>query len=218
MTYWLGKDVDIFMTTESPEMSVSGNITTTGMTAISGAIWNNVGTGDYFGIPMRASGMIANARVTDVTGIDFTPTTMDESISYMGYNTNLTAEIKKAMVLTITRKVSNPLFDYVYQYARDGVYSTDGPNVSTSPTIFDGLTSSNNVNFGYRIILRFASGTTVPTDEVLAIRNCCVTSHSKSMTPDGATEETVELYSYVQPVMGVSDSTALTAATTGTEI
>ena len=91
-------------------------------------------------------------------------------------------------------------------------------NLTTNPTIFDGLTTSNNVNFGYRIILRFASGTTVPTDEVLAIRNCCVTSHSKSMTPDGATEETVELYSYVQPVMGVSDSTALTDATTGTEI
>ena len=56
MTYWLGKDVDIYITTEQLNLAVSGNITTNGMTAVSGAIWDNVGTGDYFGIPMRVSG------------------------------------------------------------------------------------------------------------------------------------------------------------------
>ena len=220
MTYWIGKDVDVYMTTEQKFLAVSGNITADGMSATYSGTKSNIGTGDYFTIPNRDVGIAPGSRITDVTGIDFSPTTLDESISYFGKNTNLTAEIKKAMVITLTRKVSNPVFDYVYQHARDGCYTTDGADASGSVAnrfIFDGLTTSNNVNFGYRIYLSFASGTTVPTDETLVLRNCCVTSHSKSMTPDGATEETIELYSYVQPVMAATDG-VLTGATSTTEI
>lgn len=220
MTYWIGKDVDVYMTTEQKFLAVSGNITADGMSATYSGTKSNIGTGDYFTIPNRDVGIAPGSRITDVTGIDFSPTTLDESISYFGKNTNLTAEIKKAMVITLTRKVSNPVFDYVYQHARDGCYTTAGADASGSVAnrfIFDGLTTSNNVNFGYRIYLSFASGTTVPTDETLVLRNCCVTSHSKSMTPDGATEETIELYSYVQPVMAATDG-VLTDATSTTEI
>ena len=185
------------------------------MTATANDAFSNVGTGDYFGISNRTSGSVTGTKITDVTGIDFTPSTIDEDLSFMGKNTNLTAEIKKSMVVTITRKVSNPLFDYLYQHARDGVYSTDGSDEATNPAIFDGLTTSNNVNFGYRIHLQFASGSTVAVDEMMVIRNCCLTAHSKSLTPDGATEETVEFYSYVQPIIALSNAsgTAITATT-----
>ena len=64
--------------------------------------------------------------------------------------------------------------------------------------------------------LRFASGSTANVDEILTLRNCCVTAHSRTMTPDGATEETIELYSYVQPIASVSGAT--TTATASTEI
>ena len=214
MTYWLGKDVDIYITTEQLYLAVSGNITTNGMTAVSGAIWDNVGTGDYFGIPMRGSGAISATKITDVTGIDFSPTTVDENVSFMGKNTNLTAEVKKSLTLTVSRKVSNPLFDYVFQHARDGAYSTNGIDEGDGAAIFDGLTTSNNQNFGYRLYLQFASGTTIAVDETLVLRNCCMTSHSKSLSPDGTTEETIEFYSYVQPLAGLSDMpmTALTSS------
>ena len=217
MTYWIGKDVDIYMTTEQKYLAVSGNKGSSGMTAISGSIWSNVGTGDFFGIPPLASGAVKESKITDVTGIDFSPSTIDENLSFMGKNTNLTAEIKKSMTITITRKVSNPLFDYIYQHARDGCYASSGAAASGVPYIFDGLTTSNNVSFGYRIYLSFASGTTVPTDEMMVVRNCCVTSHSKSLTPDGATEETIELYSYVQPVLALPNA-VLTSGTLTTEI
>ena len=220
MTYWLGKDVDIFMTTEHSSLGVSGNINATGMaTTFSGSVSNIGGTSTYFVIPERELGIHSSTKITDVTGIDFSPTTIDETVSFMGKNTSLTAEVKKAMTITLTRKVTNPLFDYVYNYARDGCYSTDGADASGTAVpdtrfIFDGLTTSNNQNFGYRLHLRFASGSTANVDEILTIRNCCVTSHSKSMTPDGATEETIELYSYVQPIASVSGATvAVTPAT-----
>ena len=217
MTYWIGKDVDIYMTTEQKYLAVSGQSNVSGMSPVSGSIWSNIGTGDYFGIPPLASGAIKETKITDVTGIDFSPSTIDEEVSFMGKNTNLTAEIKKAMTITITRKVSNQLFDYIYQHARDGVYASSGAAQSGVPYIFDGLTTSNNVSFGYRIYLSFASGTAIPNDETMVIRNCCVTSHSKSLTPDGATEETIELYSYVQPLLALSDA-VLTSGTATTEI
>ena len=207
MTYWLGKDVEIFMTTEQKNLAVSGNYAATGMTAVAAATDANISTGNFFVIPKRDTGIAAASRLTDVTGIDFSPSVMDENISYMGKNTNLTAEIKKAMVITITRKVSNACFDYVYNYARDGCYATSGQTATGDAYLFDGLTTSNNQSFGYRIHLRFASGSTANVDEVLTIANCCVTGHSRTMTPDGATEETIELYSYVQPIASVSGAT-----------
>ena len=207
MTYWLGKDVDIFMTTEQKWLAVSGTYNVTGMTAVSGATDANISTGNFFVIPNRQKGMASASKLTDVTGIDFSPTTVDETISFMGKNTNLTAEIKKAMVITITRKVSNACFDYVYNYARDGCYATSGAAEAGDAYLFDGLTTSNNQSFGYRLHLRFASGNTGNVDEVMTISNCCVTAHSRTMTPDGATEETIELYSYVQPITSVSGAT-----------
>ena len=207
MTYWLGKDVDIFMTTEQRRLAVSGNYAATGMTTHVSGTDANISTGNYFVIPCREAGIVAATKITDVTGIDFSPTTVDETISFMGKNTNLTAEIKKAMVVTITRKVSNACFDYVYNYARDGCYATGGNDDSATAYLFDGLTSSNNQSFGYRLHLRFASGSTANVDEILTISNCCVTSHSRTMTPDGATEQTIELYSYVQPIASVSGAT-----------
>ena len=213
MTYWLGKDVEVYMTTEQKYLAVSGTFNVTGMSAVSGAADANISTGDKFVIPNRDTGIAAASRLTDVTGIDFSPTTVDETISFMGKNTNLTAEIKKSMVVTITRKVSNACFDYVYNYARDGCYATSGAAASGDAYLFDGLTTSNNQSFGYRLHLRFASGSTANVDEVLTIPNCCVTSHSRTMTPDGATEETIELYSYVQPITSVtSGSTTVTPA------
>tara|TARA_R100001594_G_scaffold47947_1_gene80832 strand:- start:7953 stop:8603 length:651 start_codon:yes stop_codon:yes gene_type:complete len=214
MTYWLGKDVDIFMTTEQKWLAVSGNYNATGMAAVSGAADTNISTGEFFVIPNRPTGIAGSSKLTDVTGIDFSPSTVDESVSFMGKNTSLTAEIKKAMVVTITRKVSNACFDYVYNYARDGCYATSGAADAGVPYLFDGLTTSNNVSFGYRLHLRFASGSTANVDEILTIRNCCVTSHSRTMTPDGTTEETIELYSYVQPTASVSGASVDATATT----
>jgi len=218
MTYWLGKDVNIHMTTEQKYLAVSGQSDTSGMSATFSGSKSNIGTGDYFTIPNRNVGIVAASVVTDVTGIDFSPSVVDETIAFIGKNTSLMAEIKKAMTITLTRKVSNPLFDYLYQHARDGVYTSAGPDMSgtlATRYVFDGLTSSNNVNFGYRLYLQFASGTTALTDETLVIRNCCLTSHSKSLTPDGSTEETLEFYSYVQPLAGMTDMdmTAITATT-----
>jgi len=224
MTYFLGKDVSIYMTTESLSGSISGNIDSVGLTGliVSGG-YTNVGgsTGKYVIIPPRASGASSITRITDVTGIDFSPGVVTEDLSYMGTNTGLSAEIKKEFVITVTRKVSNGTFDMLYNYARDGVYNTDGPDKDSGTwRINDGLTTSKNQNFGYRLYLVFKQGAGAPpASEVLAISNACLSAHTHTITSDNAQEETVEFYSYVTPILASGTSqTELVALTALNEI
>ena len=230
MTYFLGKDVDLYITTESKYGALSGNTGTLTVGQMGGNITDtiipgsNVGgdTTGAFVIPVRASGAIAKTVITDVTGIDFSPANMNEDLSFFGRNTNLSAEIKKEFVVTVTRKVTNSCFDQLYNSARDGVYNTGGPDASGGTwKIHDGLTTSDNQNFGYRLYLTFKDSTsgTIPTNEVMAICNACITSHTRTVSPDSAQEETIEFYSYVQPIMvsGAAE-TELVALTSGTAI
>ena len=206
MTYFLGKDVNFHITTEQYYHAVSGNSTSNGMTAVNGASAANVGgVAGYFIIPNRNTGIGATSKVTDVTGIDISPGVVSEDLSYMGLNTNLTAEVKKEFVITVTRKVSSNGFDLLYNFARDGVYDTDGPDEGGgTPTVHDGLTTSKNRNFGYRLYITFKEGT-----EVMAIPNCCVTAHTHTVTTDAAQEETIEFYGYVQPILVTGTAVAV---------
>jgi len=214
MTYFLGRDVNLHMTTEHIYYAVSGSYNANAMTAISGASTTNIGAVPALTIiPNRGTGIATTTKITDVTGLDVSPGTLTEDLSYMGQNTNLTAEIKKEFVVTVTRKVSTNAFDMLYNYARDGVYDSGGSadTITGTPTVHDGLTTSKNQNFGYRLYVTFKDGT-----EVMAIPNCCVTAHTHTVTPDAAQEETIEFYGYVQPILvsGTAETelVALTAA------
>ena len=218
MAYYLGSDVDVFMTTEHGTYSVSGGASAA--SAQSGSESPNVGANDgtpYTSIPDRATGINAKSKVTDVIGVDFTPGTRQEEISYMGKNTNLQAEIKKELILTLTRKVTDNTFDNLFNTpARNGVYSADGFDATGNETLHDGLRTSKNRNFGYRLHLRTKQSTTDGEGEVITIRNCCITAHTKTLDANNAQEETIEFYSYVQPVISgdgsISQATDATSA------
>jgi hypothetical protein len=128
MVYYLGSDVDLFMTTEHVGFSVENGANVSA--AASGtSTAAGIGTASSNGsiIPDRETGLATASRINDVIGIDFTPGTRQEEISYMGKNTNLQAEIKKEIILTVTRKVTDNTFDNLFNTpARDGVFSTDG--------------------------------------------------------------------------------------------
>ncbi len=219
MTYFLGSDCDIYMTTEHPTISVSGGAANA--TAVSGTLSGTaVGVGggdggDYSVIPVRTYAMNPGARIADVTGIDFTPGTRTEELSFMGKKTSLTAEVKKEYVVTVTRKISDNCFDQLFNTpARNGVYATSGADTGGDVKIHDGLTTSKNRNFGYRLHLKIKGDT-----EVITIRNCCITAYTKTLDPNNAQEETIEFYSYVQPIVSLSGTAvSCTGATAATEI
>ena len=217
MTYFLGKDVDVYWTTEASGLSISGTMDTTVGDSLSGAAgMTSASTGLL--VLERDDGIDTGTKLTDITGIDFTPGATNEDISYMGQNTNLSAQVKHEFSLTVTKKKNDTVWDQLFNgRGRDGAYSTltsdgvvtaDATGSLYSYYVHDGLTTSRMQNFGYRLYLVLKDGS-----EVFVIRNCCMTGHTVSLNADGTQEETAEFYSYVKPLI-VSGSTDTVNAVT----
>jgi len=222
MTYFLGKDVDLYWTTEASGLSISGTMDTTVGDSLSGAAgMTSASTGLL--VLERDDGIHTSTKLTDVTGIDFTPGATNEDISYMGQNTNLSAQVKHEFSLTVTKKKNDTVWDQLYNgRGRDGAYSTltsdgvvtaDATGAAYTYKVHDGLTTSRMQNFGYRLYLVLKDGS-----EVFVIRNCCMTGHTVTLNADGTQEETAEFYSYVKPLIVSGSTDTVNAVTTMTDI
>ena len=223
MAYYLGKDVNVYWTTEQFYGSVSGTATET-TTGSSLVAWKD-GAGVL--VRSRSNGIADTTQLSDVTGIDFTPGATNEDISYMGKNTNLSAQVKHEFSISITKKKNDTTWDKLFNdRGRDGVYTTSGGTIypdyriqaSVEPSgtgvVHDGLTTSRIQNFGYRVYLVLKDST-----EIFVLRNSCITGHTVSLNADGTQEETLELYSYVNPVLTNATSTgAVTGLTAMADI
>ena len=217
MSYYLGRDVVIALTTEDSNFGLSvvdgtGVLDTkskpegpaTGTSHFAGPrskenATNSPETGatantTIFGTqePTDGSGRDWVNELSDVTSLDVGIGTSDEDISYFGQRSILKTEIKKETTISITRKKNNNCWDAVFNGARHGVES-DGA--------FFGYGSVGHVNparadYGYRVFIKLKKNT-----EVLTLPNCCITGHTVSLNGDGVTEETLELMCYVNPVI-----------------
>ena len=225
MAYYLGKDVDVYMTTESQKWGItSGAAGAVSFTMVSGTALDatDIVANRVSGATAGAGGAFQGPQLSDVTAIDFSPAKMDEDISYMGKNTNLKAEIENEYVVTITKKKNNALWDLLFNGARYGGYTTSGGAIDSREdyavlddsglvgVVHDGLTKTKIPTFGYRLhlVLKNAEG-----GEVVTIRNSCLSSHTVALNADGTQEETAEFYSYVRPIY-VSSSAIIDVAQT----
>ena len=223
MTYYLGKDVNVFWTTEHQTVGVSGSFSATTGTSLATHTYQAADNAGLY-VLSRQVGISSSAAIStqlrDVTGLDFTPGAMNEDISYMGQNTNLSAKVKNDLSLTITKKKNDTVWDDLYNnHGRDGVYVESGGTVTAdSPLgggaavgfVHNGLTTSRMQNFGYRVYLVLKDGA-----EVFIMRNCCITGHTLSLNADGTQEETLELYSYVDPLLTNTESAVSAPSITG---
>ena len=108
-------------------------------------------------------------------------------------------------------------FDVLFNTpARDGVFDSGGADgTAGTKTLHDGLRTSKNQNFGYRLHVELGDNALGSSKkEVLTIRNCCITAHTRTLDANNAQEETIEFYSYVQPIIstGSDAARALTGA------
>jgi len=209
MAYFLGRDVNVFITTEA----VNGTNASGVFVDDAGDLAVVSGSGDNtFALPLN-SGMVAGNEVQNMTGVDLSIGAVDEDITYFGERSVTKAEIKKETVLTITKKKSNNVFDGVYN--NGGRYGVSGSSVGNS--FSDGLGQpsqqkvSTSISYGYRIHVQMKDQT-----ETFSIPNACVQSHTTSLNADGTTEETIEFMSYVTPL--VTTGNVATAATTAANI
>ena len=212
MAYFLGRDVVVAMTTEDTDtMIVSASNAAAAVqegsyasqTIIAGPMLDrNTGTDDsgaaetIFGTQTANSNTYSN-EVADLTGVDLSIGATDEDITYFGQRTTLKAEIKKETTVTITMKKNSDEFDTMYNIGRFGVKNA-------SAALWEGLEEPDKYH-GYRVCLALKSGS-----EVITIPNACVQSHTATINADGVTEETIELMSYVTPIIGTAINTGAT--------
>tara|TARA_Y100000296_G_scaffold40266_1_gene46450 strand:- start:190 stop:783 length:594 start_codon:yes stop_codon:yes gene_type:complete len=195
MVYFLGRDCEVYITTEGADGTDEPVSITTGTSSAATA-----GTGGEIQFASERTG--SAVQVTDLTGVDLSIGAIDEDISYFGFRSVTKAEIKKETTLSLTRKKTDEAWEVIYSDARYGVSGTSGDAFTayalTEPTI----------GTGYRIHVKLKDST-----EVFTIMGACVQAHSVSVNADGVDEETLEFMSYITPNIGTANYTTVLDAT-----
>jgi len=219
MAYFLGRDVDVFITTESAD-NYDGSSAVQYVVESSGEI--SLATSATSGAcipPLVNDAAVVSGSINDVTGVDLSISVSDEDVGpFLGKPQIMQkVELRKETVVTITRKKYNNFWDVMFngpatsakfygaakvalrQGARFGV----GFNETTTAKLSDGnvwmydqleKSSSTDTCYGYRLHLMLKDDT---SGEIFTLKNAAMTGHTVTLNADGVTEETIEFTSSV---------------------
>ena len=225
MTYFLGRDVDVFLTLES-KVTASGLAVDSNERVVLAADASAT-------IPSMINGAtVATAAVLDLTGVDLSIGVSDEDVGpFFGQETTQKVELRKETTLTLTRKKSDSTFDLIFNGPCSGTQFMGGTSnadllqakrqgarfgikfESAEMRMNDGLENPKLVTesgtttascYGYRLHIRFKDGTNA--GEVFCLRNAAFSAHTTSLNADGAQEETLEFMSTTPPYIHVPSS------------
>ena len=225
MTYFLGRDVDVFLTLES-KVTASGLAVDSNERVVLAADASAT-------IPSMINGAtVATAAVLDLTGVDLSIGVSDEDVGpFFGPETTQKIELRKETTLTLTRKKSDSTFDLIFNGPCSGTQFMGGTSnadllqakrqgarfgikfESAEMRMNDGLENPKLVTesgtttascYGYRLHIRFKDGTNA--GEVFCLRNAAFSAHTTSLNADGAQEETLEFMSTTPPYIHVPSS------------
>ena len=227
MAYFLGRDVNVYINTETTTVDNSIGVTgaaDTAMTLVEGATSSMT---RVFAQHMHASSdnlSDAGTAQADITGVEVSLGTMDEDTSYIGQVQPGKVEIKKEYTVSLTRKKHNALWDAIY----NGIGSNNarfglGNGLSGFGTGLvnpKSIVSSTNSCYGYRVTVQFKTGvvgvgTASSNEETISLTNMCITSYTTTLNADGVQEETIELSSY-QPMLFGKDGDQMNRTLTPT--
>jgi|TARA_X000001382_G_scaffold45392_1_gene30641 hypothetical protein len=173
MTYFLGRDVDVFVTLEATTASTAVGLEADvqGTTIPVCALVTSGATGpdtNIFANTMQSDATVLASRVHDLTGVDLSISTSDEEVGpFMGQVSTQSVELRKDMTVTLTHKKSDELWDAIYNGPSNGLEfegrETDATGDTNSNTTLDGLTSTA----GYRVGM-FIVGAGIPKGTIIA--------------------------------------------------
>ena len=242
MAYFLGRDVDVFITTESGfdvEIGVSGGKCVTGANGVSDQFSEGIFAGSYSG-----AGAVSGGRVTDLTGVDLSISASDTDVGpFYGQRSTNTLELRKEHTVSLTRKKDDIVWDVLFngpcltadfsgsgkaasgQGARWGLVCSGGTTTAASLKIGDGnYNMADTSTVGANPTMSGSTGQCVAGYRVFVrmkdgaetyiVRNSTIAGHTVSLNADGTTEETLELKTTVPAVMATTS--ALTAPLTPT--
>lgn len=240
MAYFLGRDVKVYIGTESDTAAKNIGVlsgSAAGATEISIAA-TGTSNFDAFALSLAEGATVSDwgtTNVTDLTGVDVSIGAMDEDITYIGQKGTGKVEIKNEYTISLTRKKSNNTWDTIFNGpvasgaaeaqddtvkkhgARWGLGGDYGNSTEAAPLIVDGMANpkdyatSTKVEAGYRIFIVFRSAA---TGETMAFPNCLIQGHTTSINADGTTEETMEFVTQQTALQGTSGDTFNVTQTT----
>jgi len=185
MVYFLGRDVKVYIGTETANATVQWQVSATG------SDWDftnaeTATTGYTMLAAPRTGSLLAINRVEQLGGVDLSIGAMDEDTSYLGFRGVTKVEIKKETTISLTRKKQDGSWDEWFNDGRFGVNTDDDAFHSPGIEPFQ--------DYGYRIWVSLKDST-----DVFTLRNCCIQSHTVTSNVDGTSDETLEFMSYVDP-------------------
>ena len=211
MVYFLGRDVEVFVTTESVVANKGVGVA---------SLKADVTTDSNATFPsMTDAASISGGLLSDVTGVDVSIGISDEDTGpFFGQVSTGKVQLRNENTVTITKKKTNDNFDILFngpsqstRYAGSAADANrmgarygleyDGSNWvvgdgRTNPKFITGATAANRP-YGYRVHVRLKNAAAGP---VYTLRGCSWTGHTLSLNADGASDETLEFASSVQPL------------------
>ena len=218
MSYYLGRDVKVWITTEDDDTGIK--VTSRECVAENGT----PGTA-FFANERTTTSTADNLALADLTGVDIGIGVSDEDISYIGQRSVLKAEIKKETTVSLTRKKSSDEWDVIFNGpttsgdssssptdlnhgARWGCHTSLISDGASAPKDHRNAAASGDYTFGYRVYIQLKDAT-----ESIAVPMCQITGHTISINGDGTTEETMEFSSNVTPILATGADQAAAVAT-----
>ena len=178
MTYFLGRDVEVYLTTESATAPSGGNACSIVVDTVSGAKLlrsDDGGSEDPVSgsmIPQMAFAAAVSGSVLDLTGLDLSIGVSDEDVGpFLGSPQIMQkVELRKETVVTLTRKKDDNFFDVLF----------NGP-VETGSFIQGNTADAKRI--GARYGLQFSNASTAKigdgqsymkdVDDIAGDANCC---------------------------------------------
>jgi hypothetical protein len=231
MVYYLGRDVDVYITTESKittDNAIGVDLGNSQATCMNDEV---SATAALFANSMATTGSVVFSRVSDLTGCDLSTTASDEDIGpFFGHiTTQKIASGRKETTVSLTRKKKDSQWDLIYNGpskdadfegstnealrmgARFGLGSGSaaGAGVIGMGTSFPSdIKDTAGICYGYRVHVRLRDGDGTIRGQIYTVPNCAITAHSVSVNPDGTSEETMEFTSSVMASQNVSATAA----------
>ena len=220
MAYFLGRDVDVFLTTESKNNHSGSTVQYLVESGGEIELSTSAGTGQVVP-PMVNDAAVVSGSISDVTGVDLSISVSDEDVGpFLGKPQIMQkVELRKETVVTLTLKKKNNFFDVMFngpaasakfyggstKALRQGARFGVGFGGTTTAKISDGSkwmydqlekSETDKICYGYRLHLRLKDDT---SGEIFTLKNAVMTGHTVSLNADGVTEETIEFTSSVAP-------------------
>ena len=225
MAYYLGRDLDLALTTEHATKGlVVQESSTTGVIEVKIKNWADGLAGavtydssddkaDLFAAPRRFGPSNSHTLFGDLTESlnpsdsdaadedwDNRPDNMtgvDISLSTTDEDVQFIGQ-RNVLKAEVKKENSITLTRKTNDEVWNAAYNEARFGLDEAGNIGNGHYQPDFTSYGYRVALKFKDGA---AGEVFILPNCCITEYSVSLSPDASQEESITLVSYVNPII-----------------